>query len=83
MKNGTEVEYGGNCPVHGGKAKKEYGFGKYAKAPLPEAFVTIYHGCSCAVSTHGASLKKLYFDSYQDASSEARFTVQRLNAHYR
>lgn len=79
IKNGDWVDTYTICPVHGNPVRKEYGFGKYRNAPLPEAFVATYKGCGCATCVHGASMKKLYFDNWDSASSEARYTVQRLN----
>jgi len=80
IANGDWVDQYQNCPVHNGAIKKQYGFGRYRNAPCPEAFVVTYTGCGCATCVHGASLKKLYFDNWNDASGEARYTVQRLNA---
>jgi hypothetical protein len=78
IKSGDWVDSYTMCPVHNTKQRKDYGFGRYRTAPCPTAWVTVYSGCQCATCVHGASLKKIYFSNWNDASSEARFTVQRL-----
>jgi hypothetical protein len=79
MNNGDWVDEGGECcPVHGNRMRKRYGFGFYAKAPVPTAWVTTYKGCNCATQTNGGSLRTLYFDNYQSAAGEARYTCNRL-----
>jgi len=78
ITNGSDVDYAQHCPVHNTPAKKEYEFGR----PYAEAFVTTYKGCECACCTQMASLRKLYFTSYQGAESHARYTVQRIRARY-
>ena len=76
IESGDWVDHCYSCPVHNTPLKKEYEFARLAS-------VYTYKGCTCASCIIIPSLKKLYFDSYNNASSEARYHVQRLTARYR